>query len=141
MGFKSIARQAQKSSHFFSPSHVVFTSLCLIIVIVPAPSMLPGTPSSLRCSTDLWSVQLKCTKYKPTQEEAELMRPQVWGNQTPRGGEGSLPSQDERETWWKLAERRLYLMKLNESDGVSGALTYDTLRQQQYRVLQKLMGF
>ena len=32
-------------------------------------------------------------------------------------------------------------MKLNESDGVSGALTYDTLRQQQYRVLQKLMGF
>lgn len=32
------------------------------------------------------------------------MRPQVWGNQTTRGGEGSLPSQDERETWWKLAE-------------------------------------
>ena len=56
------------------------------------------------------------------------MRPQVWGNQTTRGGEGSLPSQDERETWWKLAERRLYLMQLNESDGVSGALTHDTLR-------------
>lgn len=69
------------------------------------------------------------------------MRPQVWGIQTTRGGEGSLPSQDECETWWKLAERRRYLMKLNESDGVSGALTYDTLRQQQYHVLQKLMGF
>lgn len=68
------------------------------------------------------------------------MRPQVWGNQTTRGSEGSLPSQDERETWWKLAERRLYLIELHESDGVSGALTSDTLRQQQYRLLQKING-
>lgn len=32
-------------------------------------------------------------------------------------------------------------MELHESDGVSRELTSDTLRQQQYRLLQKLMGF
>lgn len=48
------------------------------------------------------------------------MRPQIWGDlQATGGGEGSLLSQDEFKTWPKLAERRLYLIKLNESYGVS----------------------